>query len=73
MIMYSGKKSEMKSSYVHQSFSNMYPYLFQNGEEFPEPLPKASVWQELEPPGMYCTETCHIGTGWPVNCIIDYS
>lgn len=50
----------------------MYPYLFQNGIEFPESLAGSSAWQDLAAPGMYCTEYCHIGTGWPVNSIIDY-
>lgn len=67
-----GKTSEMKASYVPQSFSNMSPYLFQNGIEFPESLSKSCAWQDLASPGMYCTDYCHVGTGWPVNSIIDY-
>lgn len=34
-------------------------------QSFP-PIPKASPWENLSPPNMYCTETCHIGSNWPL-------
>ncbi|KAK5647287.1 hypothetical protein RI129_002179 [Pyrocoelia pectoralis] len=67
-----GKKSEMKANYALQCFSDLSPYLYQCGVEFPCSLPKASAWQNMAPPGMYCSEYCHIGSGWPVNSIVDY-
>lgn len=64
-------QSEYQDSYIKQSFSDLYPYLFQSGEEFKDSLPEASPWQNLVAPGMYCTEYCHIGTGWPVESTVD--
>ncbi|KAF5274795.1 hypothetical protein FQR65_LT00378 [Abscondita terminalis] len=66
-----GKTSETKASYVRQSFSEFLPYIFQPGVEFPDSLAKSSPWQDLAPPGMYCTEYCHIGSQMSVNSIIE--
>ncbi|KAF5281808.1 hypothetical protein FQA39_LY05022 [Lamprigera yunnana] len=67
-----GKKSEMKASYVNQSFSNMFAYLYQNEIIYPDSLPKATAVQNSSSSGMYCTESCHLGTGRAVNTVIDY-
>lgn len=63
--------SEYRDKYIKQSFSDVYPCLFQSGAEFPDSLPQASPWQNLAAPAMYCTEYCHIGTGWPVDATVD--
>lgn len=49
----------------------MHPYLFSNGVEFQESLSEASPWQNLAPPAMYCTEYCHIGTGWSTRSVVE--
>ncbi|PSN32745.1 hypothetical protein C0J52_19694 [Blattella germanica] len=41
------------------------------GTEFPVTIPNASPWETQSAPHMYCTEYCHIGTGWPVTAVID--
>lgn len=64
-------KSEYRDNYISQTYSNIFPYLFEIGVEFPDSLPGPSKWQTFAPPGMYCTENSHIGTGWPVTAIID--
>lgn len=64
-------ESTYQGDYIKQSFSDLYPYTFQNGEEFAESLSEASPWQTLCPPAMYCTEYCHIGTGWPPRSVVE--
>lgn len=64
-------KSEFQSNYVRQCYSEMYPYLFENGVWFQDSLAGPSPWQCLPAPGAYCTESCHIGTGWPVSAVVD--
>nr|CAD7441479.1 unnamed protein product [Timema bartmani] len=39
-------------------------------EGFPA-IPRASPWENLSSPNMYCTEYCHLGTGWPVRAVVD--
>lgn len=64
-------KSEYQGNYKHQSYSDLYPYLFENGIRFEDSLSDASPWQCLPAPGAYCTEACHIGTGWPIRAVVD--
>ncbi|KAL3288097.1 hypothetical protein HHI36_002547 [Cryptolaemus montrouzieri] len=58
-----GITSEYSANYHINSKSNLAPYIQASGEEFEESLSGASAWQNLAPPGMYCTEYCQIGTG----------
>lgn len=54
-----------------QSFSDFYPYIQTAPLNFPDLVTDASRWQNLSPPGMYSTEYSHIGTKWPVRCVVD--
>lgn len=64
-------KTECQSNYVRQCYSEVYPYLFENGVWFQDSLAGPSPWQCLPAPGTYCTEGCHIGTGWPISAVIE--
>lgn len=70
-MIFSGKHSEYQSNYYMKTNHDIYPKLFQSGEEFSDSLPQAGLWQNLAPPAMYCTEYCHIGTGWPTSAVIE--
>lgn len=70
-INFSGKQTEYQSRYYLKTNHEIFPKLFQSGEEYPDSLPNASLWQNLSPPAMYCTEYCHIGTGWPTSAVIE--
>lgn len=68
---FSGMKSQYQSSYTNPCCSDIYPYLFEHGVWFEDPLAEVGPWQSLAAPAMYCTENCHIGTGWPVSAVVD--
>lgn len=71
ICFFSTLKSEMKLNYINQSSSELFPHLKSlDGVKFNDSLPNCGPWQNLSPPAMYCTETCHIGTGWPINAVI---
>lgn len=63
--------TECQAHYTNQNLSDLYPYLQSTDVHFPFTLTQAGPWQTLCPPGMYSTEYCHIGTGWPVRTVID--
>ncbi|XP_063916359.1 uncharacterized protein LOC135132252 isoform X2 [Zophobas morio] len=65
-----GMHSEYQDHYVKQTFSYLHPYLEDRCTEFEDSLPEANRWQNLSPPGMYCTEYCNIG-GPSVRCTVD--
>ncbi|KAJ8911863.1 hypothetical protein NQ315_012529 [Exocentrus adspersus] len=64
-------KTEYRGSYVSQTYSDMYPYIQTSGVHFADSLADAGPWQNLSPAGMYCTEYCHTGTGWPVRAVVN--
>ncbi|XP_023310550.1 uncharacterized protein LOC111691643 [Anoplophora glabripennis] len=64
-------KTEYRGSYISQTYSDLHPYINTNGVDFGGSLADAGPWQNLCPPGMYCTDYCHIGTGWPVRAVVD--
>lgn len=64
-------KSEYQGQYKMQTYSDLNPYIQTTDVDFPDPLTQASPWQNLCPPGMYCTEYSHIGTGRPVRSVVD--
>lgn len=64
-------KTEYRGSYVSQTYSDLYPYINSNGVHYDGSCSEAGPWQNLCPPGMYCTDYCHIGTGWPVRAVVD--
>lgn len=66
-----GLKTEYQSNYPKPACSDFYPYLQENGVYFPESLSKASPWQDLCPPAMYSTESCHIGSVQHVRAVVD--
>lgn len=66
-----GMKSEFQAEFKPQNYSDVYSYIQENSVEFEDSLSEAGPWQNLCPPGMYCSENCHIATGWPVRCVID--
>ncbi|KAJ8975930.1 hypothetical protein NQ317_014890, partial [Molorchus minor] len=66
-----GLRSEYMANYQFRTDLDTFPYRDQSGVLFGDSLSDASAWQNLCPPGMYCTEQCHIGTGWPVRMVVD--
>ncbi|KAF7273684.1 hypothetical protein GWI33_013631 [Rhynchophorus ferrugineus] len=66
-----GLSSEYKSKYAQPTLSDFSPYLRENGIYFEESLSNSGPWQDLCPPAMYCTENCHIGTGYPVRAVVN--
>ncbi|KAG5886062.1 hypothetical protein JTB14_009510 [Gonioctena quinquepunctata] len=66
-----GMQSEYQGKYIPQTYSDFYPYIHENGVLFDDSLAGPSPWQNLSPPGMYCTEYCHIGNMWPVRSAVD--
>ncbi|XP_022902170.1 uncharacterized protein [Onthophagus taurus] len=64
-------KSEYGSNYTFQTYYDSYPFIMTPLVDWTDSLPKSSIWQDLSPPGMYCTEYCHIGKGWPVRAVVD--
>ncbi|KAJ8941946.1 hypothetical protein NQ318_013281 [Aromia moschata] len=70
-VIIGGLESEYKANYRFRTDMDTYAYLNQNGVLFGDSLSGASAWQNLCPPGMYCTEQCHIGTGWPIRMVVD--
>jgi hypothetical protein len=67
-----GMQSEYQDHYMKQTFSYLYPHLQDRCTESDDSLSSASRWQNLAPPGMYCSEYCNIG-GLSVRRIIDQS
>ncbi|XP_017770114.1 PREDICTED: uncharacterized protein LOC108557912 [Nicrophorus vespilloides] len=63
--------SEAKEEFCNQTYSVFHPYLFENGVDYKAVLADATAWQTMAAPGMYCTESCHLGTGWPVRSVIE--
>lgn len=63
-------QSEYQDHYIKQTFSYMYPYLEDRCTDFDDSLSPASRWQNLSPPGMYCSEYCNIG-GLSVRRVVD--
>lgn len=64
-------QTECQAHYTNQTLADQYPNLQTTDVHFPVSLTQAGPWQNLCPPGMYCTEYCHIGTGWPVRSVIN--
>lgn len=56
-------QSEYQDTYIKQSFFDLSPFLHDSGAEFDDSLAPASRWQNLAPPGMYCSEYFTIGRG----------
>ncbi|KAJ8965905.1 hypothetical protein NQ314_003846 [Rhamnusium bicolor] len=69
-IPHLGLQSEYQGNYKLQISSDLYPYLYTTGVPFDESLSGAGPWQNLCPPGMYCSDQCHIGAGWPVRAVV---
>ncbi|XP_069703651.1 uncharacterized protein [Periplaneta americana] len=65
-IPHKGKCSETQDKYVHPYHHTTWHY----DTKFPATVPAASLWETLSAPNMYCTEYCHIGTGWPVRTAV---
>lgn len=64
-----GFSTEYKSSYHSPKDSELSLYIFYNGVDYPLAL-SPDMKQNLCAPGMYCTEQCHIGTGWPPGAVV---
>lgn len=64
-------QSEYQGHYKAPTYSNIYPYILTTDVDFSDSLPEAGPWQARCPPGMYCTDYCHIGSGWPVRAVVD--
>ncbi|XP_008193988.1 uncharacterized protein LOC103313184 [Tribolium castaneum] len=67
-----GMQSEYQDHYIKQTFSYLYPHLQDRCTLFEDSLSEASRWQNLPPPGMYCSEYCNIG-GFSVRRVVDQS
>ncbi|XP_065171486.1 uncharacterized protein [Atheta coriaria] len=64
-------KSEYSENYQPSTKSEMEAYSnLSTVATFPS-ISHISPWQNICPPGMYCTETCHIGTGYPIHAVIE--
>ncbi|XP_056637735.1 uncharacterized protein LOC130445870 [Diorhabda sublineata] len=70
-VPHSGLQTEYQGRYVSQTYSDTYPYIEDSGQTSACLVSEAGPWQNLCPPGMYCTEYCHIGSGWPVRAVIN--
>lgn len=71
IFIFSGMQSEYQGKYTKQTYYDSYPLIHSTLEDYDESLPGAGPWQTLTVPGMYCTDYCHIGTGWPVRAVIE--
>ncbi|KAK9695483.1 hypothetical protein QE152_g32538 [Popillia japonica] len=66
-----GMQSEYQGKYTKQTYYDSFPTIHATLENYDESLPRAGPWQTLTVPGMYCSDYCHIGTGWPVRSVIE--
>lgn len=66
-VPYFGKKSEYNAKYDHVLTNLMH---VREEIQFP-PIIQISKFDVLAAPAMYCTENCHIGTGWPVKASVN--
>ncbi|CAH1114537.1 unnamed protein product [Psylliodes chrysocephalus] len=71
-VPHRGMQSEYGGSYTTQTFSDVYPYLYDNGVIFPSPTEgDCGPWQIYAIPAMYCTDYCHIGSGYPIRSVLN--
>ncbi|GJQ76566.1 hypothetical protein Trydic_g2263 [Trypoxylus dichotomus] len=66
-----GMQSEYQRKYTKQTYYDSFPTIHSTLEDYDESLPKAGPCQTLVAPGMYCTDYCHIGSGWPVRAVVE--
>ncbi|XP_019877299.1 uncharacterized protein LOC109605169 [Aethina tumida] len=68
-----GMSSTYKEAYKDQNYSELYPFINSKNAlvKYDSDKDSAGPWQNTCAPGMYCTESCHVGTGWPVSAVIE--
>nr|CAD7405307.1 unnamed protein product [Timema cristinae] len=69
-VPHKGMKTEHQAQY-HLPLDDFYHCRWYAGVEGFPAIPRASPWENLSSPNMYCTEYCHLGTGWPVRAVVD--
>ncbi|XP_019877304.2 uncharacterized protein LOC109605174 [Aethina tumida] len=68
-----GMRSTYKETYKDQNYSELYPFVNSKNAlvKYDSDKDSAGPWQSTCAPGMYCTESCHVGTGWPVSAVLE--
>ncbi|KAJ9579641.1 hypothetical protein L9F63_004720 [Diploptera punctata] len=62
-VPHKGMTTEVQVNYRNESSSKTWD----SGAEFPVTIPPATA------PNTYCTEYCHVGTGWPIRAAVNIS